>query len=423
MITGVNVESVENVPNKYRAMEDFKYKLEKGSKKYRCPGCNKKSFVRYVNNETGEYLPPEYGRCDRENKCSYFVQPDFKKSATLQPKSIHTTRREKKVKKQEPTYIPTSILEATQKRYEQNEFYNNLTCNIPFPFPESDVLAALKLYECGTVTKGYRKGALTIPFIDPQGNTRAIQTKNFDNSNHTRATDWLHTIIEKGMNPVPEWIGQYRENDLLVSCLFGAHLINKYPDNPIALVEAPKTAIIGTLYFGLPTNPDAPLWLAVFNLSSFKPYKLKDLAGRKIAAYPDKGGFNEWNKQATEFDVLNIEVSDLLERENAKKGTDLADYLTYLNWRAFRAATQPTPPPASPQPQPQPQTTNERTAIDPLKILPRKDNFSAKTASEILIRAGIDPNEAEMKITELLKTKKITHLHTGGYYVTESTPF
>lgn len=35
----------------------FKYQLEKGSKKYNCPSCNQKRFVRYVDIETNEQLP------------------------------------------------------------------------------------------------------------------------------------------------------------------------------------------------------------------------------------------------------------------------------------------------------------------------------------------------------------------------------
>ena len=49
--------------------------LEKGSKKHHCPDCNKKTFVLYIDTETGDYLPEQYGRCDRESKCSYHLNP------------------------------------------------------------------------------------------------------------------------------------------------------------------------------------------------------------------------------------------------------------------------------------------------------------------------------------------------------------
>ena len=47
----------------------YKYVLEKGSKKHYCPECNKKRFVRYIDTNTDEYLPFDYGRCDRDDKC------------------------------------------------------------------------------------------------------------------------------------------------------------------------------------------------------------------------------------------------------------------------------------------------------------------------------------------------------------------
>ncbi len=56
-------------------MNKHRYTLEKGSKKYHCPDCNKKTFVRYIDTETGDYLPEQYGRCDRESKCSYHLNP------------------------------------------------------------------------------------------------------------------------------------------------------------------------------------------------------------------------------------------------------------------------------------------------------------------------------------------------------------
>ena len=105
----------------------------------------------------------------------------------------------------------------------------------------------------GTVKNGYRKGAITFPFIDIQNKVRAIQVKQFDETNHTNGTDFLHSIIEKhctrNNNPLPEWLQAYNKNETKVSCLFGEHLLNRYKRNPVAIVEAPKTAVYCWLYF------------------------------------------------------------------------------------------------------------------------------------------------------------------------------
>jgi hypothetical protein len=55
----------------------FRFGLDPTSKKYNCPQCKKKSFVVYVDNETGIPVDEfQFGRCDKENSCSYHVHPN-----------------------------------------------------------------------------------------------------------------------------------------------------------------------------------------------------------------------------------------------------------------------------------------------------------------------------------------------------------
>lgn len=61
----------------------FKFTLEKGSKKFTCPNCGvKNKYRRIIDNETGDYAPFEFGRCDRENSCGYFRKPEIKSERT-----------------------------------------------------------------------------------------------------------------------------------------------------------------------------------------------------------------------------------------------------------------------------------------------------------------------------------------------------
>ena len=64
-------------------METFKYLLDKSSKKHICPSCNKRTFVLYIDTITGEYLPTDFGRCDREQNCNYHKAPPKGKKAYL----------------------------------------------------------------------------------------------------------------------------------------------------------------------------------------------------------------------------------------------------------------------------------------------------------------------------------------------------
>lgn len=188
------------------------------------------------------------------------------------------------------------------------------------------------------------------PFIDNSGSIRAIQVKQFDEQNHTTGTDFLHSIIEKhhtkNNKPLPEWLEAYSKNETKVSCLFGEHLLNKYPNAAVYLFEAPKTAVYATLYFGEPEISNI-ICLAVYNKSSFSFEKLKALQGRFVYVFPDlsKGGnaFNEWETKAKEYESrlpgTHFIFSDLLEQlapeQDKGEGKDLADYLVKQDWRLF----------------------------------------------------------------------------------------
>ena len=54
------------------------------SRKFICPNCNKKTFVKFIDNETNHYLNPNDGRCDRESKCGYFKKPSSNCITTIE---------------------------------------------------------------------------------------------------------------------------------------------------------------------------------------------------------------------------------------------------------------------------------------------------------------------------------------------------
>ncbi|MBS1548915.1 MAG: hypothetical protein JSS94_03485 [Bacteroidetes bacterium] len=336
---------------------EHRYQLEKGSKKHHCPQCNKKTFVKYIDTETDDYLPEHYGRCDRESKCNYHLNPyaDGYSKAIWEQEHGNRSELPKSWKPQQKRVTPTpehqpvffdfETFKETLSNYDKNTFIQNLLNT----FNPDEVAKVIELYRLGTNNREYLNGAISFPFIDINQKVRAVQLKQFDKDNHTINQNWLHSIIK----PQPEWIEAYKKNDKIVSCLFGEHLLNKFPNKPIALVEAPKTAIYGWLYFNKSkTFLKDCIWLAVFNKSSFSFDKLKVLQGRFVYVFPDlsKDGstFIEWETKAKEYEkklhITRFIFSDLLERlatqQDKDNGSDLADILIKHDWRKFRKRKQ-----------------------------------------------------------------------------------
>jgi hypothetical protein len=338
-------------------------------KKLDCPYCGaKKHWQRYIDIETGEVLPEQHGRCDNADKCGKWVTPKdtgYAKAIWEQeqkvtgvtkvtvPKQKYFRTQPKPQPTPEPVFFHFETFKQTlqPERYEKNTFIQNLFYRVQFPFEVDEVTKVIQLYRLGTVVNGYRAGAITFPFIDIKGNVRAVQVKQFDEQNHTTGTDFLHSIIEKhhtrNNKPLPEWLEAYTKQDKRITCLFGEHLLSKYPNTKVYLFEAPKTAIYATLYFGFPEQSNT-ICLAVYNKSSFSFDKLKVLQGRFIYVFPDlsKDGstFKEWETKAKEYENrlpgTRFIFSDLLEQlapeRDKSEGNDLADYLIKQDWRLFR---------------------------------------------------------------------------------------
>jgi hypothetical protein len=324
-------------------MKSYKYKLDKSSKKYLCPQCGKQKLVRYVDSASGELQSCHFGRCDREDSCGYFLYPksELKEYGQI-VRSLAISTESRLPKQQEQVFIPWEALESTFVGHNQCSFFTYLIEN---GIPDSLLEKVIEMYLLGTIQSGHLRGALTIPYINVEDNIAFVQVKMFDELNKTIKTSALHSIL-KG-NPGNDWVYEYEKNEHKVTCFFGAHLLKMYPNNPIVLVEAPKTAIYGACYYGAPKTEKDLLWLAVYNKSSLTAEKFKILEGRKILLIPDlssdSGTFKKWEDKALKYakNLKNTYVSvwDFLERnapeELKKSGGDFADYLSQFSWQEF----------------------------------------------------------------------------------------
>ena len=292
------------------ATMNFKFSLDSSSKKFTCPSCEKKRFVRYVDNETKNYLSDEFGRCDRESSCGYHLPPtsnptlvDSSTIKTLQPISI----------------IDLGYVSASETKYDENHLFDYLTKH----FKKEEILQCFKKYKVGT--SKYWKGATVFWQIDQNSKVRSGKIMLIHPSTGKRVKEpfphinWVHSVLG---------LKDYN----LKQCLFGEHLIAKplqqIATKPtIAIVESEKTAITMSLFL------KNILWVATGSKQNLKHELLQGLKNYNIILFPDCGEYEDWNKKALELTKLGytIKCSKLLENCNYTKGTDLADIYFNLN--------------------------------------------------------------------------------------------
>lgn len=293
---------------------EFKYQLEKGSKKHFCPRCHKKRFVRYVDTESNWYLETCYGRCDREVKCGYHLSPFAdgpNQLSHIQAYSSSLTPRPTT-----PDFINPTLVSQSLDR--DNAFLDFLNSR----FASTSVAQASEKYLIGTSKKW--NGAVVFWQIDMNGNARTGKIMLYDASGHRVKRPYNHITWAHAVVGLP--------NFKLSQCFFGEHLLASDPDLPVAIVESEKTAIIASMFF-----PQF-IWIATGgkNGCRWKDRHVNQvLANRRVVLFPDLGAYSSWKADSEHIKCKSITVSDMLEtnalEEDRILGLDIADYLLRLS--------------------------------------------------------------------------------------------
>lgn len=293
------------------------------SSRHTCPGCGgKRCFSLYVD-EDGNALADNVGRCDHESSCGYHYtpreylrdhpefrgKPDWRDASPL----AQRIKRSAVKKESEPCVIPDEYV----TRSVSADRDSHLGAFLKRMLPVEAVEKALRMYRVGVT----RSGDVIYFQIDGQGRCRSGKIMKYDPDTGHRVKDaetpgrvgWVHSILKsRGVLP---------ESWHLTQCLFGEHLLKKYPEKNVALVEAEKTAVICSAL--MPQY----LWIACGGKTQLGD-KIEVLRGRKAVAFPDADGFGEWTRRLC---GSGITVSDFLERtateEEKSRGADLADVL------------------------------------------------------------------------------------------------
>ena len=279
--------------------------------------------------ESGEPLSELVGRCDHESSCGYHYKPkdyfrdhpeaggeDWREVSPELMKRIS----EKKSFSKSLSVIPFDLV----SRSVRPEIRSSFTSFLLRLFDESVVADLVRDY-CLGVTKG---GEVIYFQIDRLGRCRTGKIMKYDAVTGHRVKDdevkgriiWVHSVMKYRKALPSEWE--------LSQCLFGEHLLSKFPDKIVALVESEKTAVICAALM-----PDY-VWIATGGKSQFNE-QLRVLSGRQVVAFPDVDGYDEWVMKAASVPYLNIKVSTIL-RDNAtaeeqETHIDIADWL--IKWK------------------------------------------------------------------------------------------
>jgi hypothetical protein len=284
-------------------LKQYKYSLDRSSKKFTCPKCNKKTFVKFIETETGNYLTDNFGRCDRESECQYWATPEKENNQRFEVKQITPPQ---------PSFHSLKLLD---KMYTKEAEQNNFSLFLETIFSRDQVFEAEQKYLI-TGCEVFRGGATVFWQIDNLERVHAGKILQYDLLTGKRIKtaegkgliNWIHSTLKL-------------EKFILKQCLFGLHLINESNQKTIAVVESEKTAVIMSIF-----KPQY-IWLATGSKSGFKYDFLKPIKNYNIVGFPDKSEFEDWNKKAIELNKVgfNITINGWLEKTDYKDGTDFAD--------------------------------------------------------------------------------------------------
>lgn len=301
-----------------KVMKKVDYHLQKyagRATRHECPQCGDKSSFTYYVDDDGNIIDKSVGRCNHESSCGYHYTPKewFRDNQHDQPqrrfKVVHVD-----TKPRDPNFIdPDYVLRSAS--YDSGLVY--YLCGL---IPNDTIKRVWDDYGVGAT----KDKSVIYWQIDVKGKVRTGKVMKYDPETGHRikgngGVNWIHSILKKK--------GALPDSFNMVQCLFGERLLMLHFDKGVALVESEKTALIGAALY------PKYVWLATGGKSQMSAEKMKVLVGRRVVAFPDVDGFQEWKRKAAELsrDGIFISVSDILERnatpEERQRKIDIADWM------------------------------------------------------------------------------------------------
>ena len=279
-----------------------------------CPQCGRPHcFTPYVDDDEN-IVGEEYGRCDHESSCGYVKYPPSQDESWRKPpgwlgKPQKTSKPLRKTAPEPEGDVSTIPMEIVQKTVRTNPL-------------SAFLLFLTKLFDTDTILRviadyliGVTKAGDVIFFqIDIKGRCRTGKVMKYNPDTGKRIKDesqpgritWVHTLLKKQL---PEKWG-------LKQCLFGEHLLARYPDKPVILLGHSMGSFIARLYLSQyseelvgaiimgTAGPGAPVAPAVALINLISAFK----GEHHRSEFIDKLAFGSYNKRIdpkrTKFDWL-----------------------------------------------------------------------------------------------------------------------
>lgn len=329
---------------------DIRYVLERyrsgGANRYVCPQCGrKKCFTRYVDLESGGYVADECGKCNHVVSCGYHYPPreffhdhpwlnsrEVNEVEFIQGKPLLGLSRRRTLMVQEhrqvlqerhqTVFFDMAWAEKSMRRTSTFRCWLEQLSQDgvqPGLFDGENLRRVLADYYVGgtqmdVVKDGVNYGpAVVFWLIDEQGRVHDAKLMAYRCDGH-RVGDWVNTMRSicerKRIGP------QLAETEKV---LFGLHLLPRYSDKSVCIVESEKTAIVCACRY--PQN----LWLATGGCGNLQSEKLQPLLNRRVVVYPDSGEYEKWKECMERSGHTKYHVVDFMEQY--EPNTDIADIL------------------------------------------------------------------------------------------------
>lgn len=304
--------------NNYRYTLDAPKVTGRNKQKITCPQCGrKKCFVRYVDTHNDcAYLNDAVGRCDHEQSCGYHYKPAefFHDNPWLHDdhaaKTMPTMRRQPPQPRIVPILQPLDpfFVHASHSAHSTFWQWYSSACAKQLHFDTGTLQRVFDDYQVGAT----RTNDVVFWQIDEENRIHTGHIMRYRADGHRQGyQNWVHALLIKE--------GRLPQDFYLFQCLFGQHLLPRYPDKQVCIVESEKTALI------MAAHRPEHLWLATAGCGGLSSEKMECLKGRTVRLFPDSGCLQKWRDKMSQTSGINYSLSE--ELESYPPNTDLADIL------------------------------------------------------------------------------------------------